>query len=81
MSSKEKENAMTLKSRVADRVSDVVSELEEGAEDLQEHVHEAKTALAGWGSHARRLVGNNPGMAVVGAFAIGFVLAKLARHA
>jgi hypothetical protein len=72
---------MTLRSEVVDGVGGVVSELEQRAEELQDHVHEAKTALAGWGEHARRFVRKNPGVAVVGALAIGFGLAKLARHA
>ena len=72
---------MTLRSEVADGVGGVVTELEQRAEELQDHVHEAKTAVAGWGEHARRVVRKNPGMAVMGAFAVGFVLAKLARHA
>lgn len=67
----------TFKSHVAD----VVSEIEQRAEDLPGQLNDAKRAVEGWGSDARRVVRKNPGLALLGAFAIGFAIAKLARHA
>lgn len=67
----------TFKSQVAD----VVSEIEQRAEDLPAHLDDAKRAVAGWGHGARRVVRKKPGLALLGAFAIGFAIARLARHA
>jgi len=76
MSSK-KESAMTLKSQVAN----IVSEIERPADDLPERVSDAKDTLSGWAKHARRFARNNPAALVLGTFAIGYLLAKVARHA
>jgi hypothetical protein len=80
MSSK-KENAMTLKSQLADHVAGVVSQIEQRAEELPAQVDDVKETLSEWGNRGRSFVRKNPGIAVVGAFAVGFFLAKLARHA
>ena len=71
---------MTLKSQVADRVSNVVSEIEGRAEVLVDRMDDAKETLSDWGSGARRVVRKNPGLAMAGAFALGFALARLARR-
>jgi hypothetical protein len=44
-------------------------------------VHEGQAALAGWGVRARRFIRDNPGKTLLGAVALGFVVAKVARHA
>jgi hypothetical protein len=44
-------------------------------------VREAQAALAGWGARARRFIRDNPGKTLIGAVAVGFVVAKAARHA
>jgi hypothetical protein len=72
---------MTSKSPVADRVSRVIHRLEERAGDLPERVVDAQDALARWGTRARRFARDNPGTVLVGAVAIGFLLARAARHA
>ena len=68
---------MTLKSQVAN----IVSEIEQRADDLPERVSDAKDTLIGWGRHVRRFARNNPGALVLGTFAIGYILAKVARLA
>ena len=70
MSSNEKEEPMTLKAQVSDRVSDVVVD----------RLDDAKDTLTDWGAGARRVVRKNPALAIAGAFAVGFVVAKLARR-
>jgi len=67
----------TFKSHVAD----VVGEIEHRAEDLPEHLHDARRVVERWGDNARRVVRKNPGLAVAGAFALGFTIAKLVRRA
>ncbi len=68
---------MTLKSQVAN----IVDQIERRADELPEQVTDAKKALAGWGGEIQRFTRKNPGAVLVGAFALGFILAKVARHA
>jgi len=68
---------MTLKSQVAH----IASEFEERAGALPERVKGVQRAVTEWGGGARQFARKNPGMVVVGAFALGFLLAKVARHA
>ena len=68
---------MTLKSQVAS----IVGEIERRAEELPERVTDARKTLEGWGGGARRFARKNPGTVLIGAFALGFVLAKVARYA
>jgi hypothetical protein len=42
---------------------------------------EARERLAGWGIRARRFARQNPAAVLVGAFALGVLLGKAARHA
>jgi hypothetical protein len=72
-----KESVMTLKSQVAN----IVDQIERRADELPEQVTDAKKALAGWGGEIQRFTRKNPGAVLVGAFALGFILAKVARHA
>ena len=72
-----KETAMTLKSQVAS----IASEIEQRAEDLPERVKDAQKTVQDWGHSARKFIRKNPGTVLVGAFAVGFLLAKVARHA
>ena len=72
---------MTAKAPVATRVSGVIHRIEEGAGELPERVIDAQATVARWGAHARRFARNNPGTVLVGAVAIGFLLARAARHA
>jgi hypothetical protein len=58
-------------------ITSIASELEK----MPEHVEDARRALTGWGESALRTVRRYPGRSVLGAFAIGFVIAKLARRA
>ncbi len=68
---------MSLKAQVAS----VAREIEQRAEELPERAKKAQKAVSRWGDRAQHLARKNPGTVVVGAFAIGFLLAKLARHA
>ena len=76
-----RKSAMTLKSQVAGQVAGVVSGIEQRAGTLPAYVDNAKKALADWDDGARRLARENPGTVIIGAFAIGLALARLARHA
>jgi hypothetical protein len=57
-------------------IASIANELEK----MPEHVEDARKALDGWRSNAFRTVKRYPGRSIVGAFAIGFVLAKMARY-
>ena len=47
---------------------------------MPEHVEDARRALDGWRSKTLRVVKHHPGRSLVGAAAIGFVIAKLTRY-
>ena len=76
-----KEGAMSRRSHGHGRMAGVVRAIEERAEKLPERVDDAKRRLGHWSARTHRRVGKNPIKVVVAAFAIGFVLARLARHA
>jgi hypothetical protein len=59
----------------------MVRAIEERAEQLPERVDDAKRALDHWSARTRQRISENPIKVVVAAFAIGVVLARLARHA
>jgi hypothetical protein len=46
---------------------------------VPEHVQGARKALVSWRDHSLRMMKKSPGRSLLGAFAIGFVVAKLAR--
>jgi hypothetical protein len=52
-----------------------------GLEQADLLVREAQAAAAGWDLRARRFIRDNPGKTLIGAVAIGFLIAKAARHA
>jgi hypothetical protein len=60
--------------------SATISNLANELERMPERVEDARKALDGWRSDALRIVKKYPGRSILGAFAIGFVLAKIARH-
>jgi hypothetical protein len=70
-----------MKPETGARVSGVLHQLEERAGDLSAHAGEAQKIFAAWGTRARRFTRNNPGTVLIGAVALGFVLARAARHA
>ena len=72
---------MTSKPDVAGQVSGVIHRLEQGAGDLSDRADDAQKILAGWGARARKFTQKNPGAVLIGAVALGFVLARAARHA
>lgn len=49
-------------------------------ERMPEHVEDARRALDGWRHGTMRMVKKYPGRSIVGALAIGFVIAKIARR-
>jgi len=55
--------------------------IEKPTEDPSAHARDAQEIFAAWGTAARRITRNNPGTVLIGAVALGFVLAKAARHA
>ena len=62
-------------------VTGVLHQLERGADDLSARAGAAQKRLGGWAAGARRFTRNNPGTVLVGAVALGFLLARAARHA
>ncbi len=57
------------------------TETPQGLEKAELLVREAQAAVAGWRLRARRFIRDNPGKTLIGAIAIGFLVAKAARHA
>ena len=57
-------------------IASIANELEK----VPEHVEDARKAVDGWRTSALRVVKHYPGRSILGAFALGFVLAKIARH-
>jgi hypothetical protein len=57
-------------------ISNIANELER----MPERVEDARKALEGWRSSGLRLVRKYPGRSILGAFAVGFVIAKIARY-
>lgn len=55
--------------------------VQERAEQLSEQMNDARSAVREWSKQARRMVQERPGTVLIGAVALGFVLAKVARHA
>jgi len=72
---------MTFKERVSDRVASVVDRIEHRAEALPDEVAVAKKRLSVAGGRARAVVREHPALAVLGAFAIGYAVARVARRA
>ncbi len=72
---------MTLKSELAGHVAGLVDQIEQRAETLPAQARDAQKTVSAWGTRARKFAQRNPGTVLIGAFAIGFVLAKAARHA
>jgi hypothetical protein len=62
-------------------VAGVIHQIERGAEDLSARAGDARALLDSWAARARRFTRDNPGTVLVGAVALGFVLARAARHA
>jgi hypothetical protein len=58
-------------------IASIANELEK----MPERVEDARKALDTWGGSAMKMVKKYPGRSVLGAFAVGFILAKIARHA
>jgi hypothetical protein len=56
-------------------VSSMASELE----GMPERVEDARKVLKGWRGRAVGMMKESPGRALLGAFAIGFVVAKVGR--
>jgi hypothetical protein len=63
------------------RVAGVIHQLERRADDLSARAADAQKLLGGWAAGARRFTRNNPGTVLIGAVAVGFLLARAARHA
>jgi hypothetical protein len=72
---------MILKPEVVSRVAGIVGQIEQRADKLPAQMREARETLAAWGVRARRFTRKNPGTVLIGAFALGVVLARAAHHA
>ena len=57
-------------------ISSIANEIEK----MPERVEDARKAIDDWRHDALRVVKRYPGRSILGAFAIGFVLAKIARY-
>lgn len=62
-------------------VTSIAEKLGQTVDDVTGQVNEARAAARDWTKQARRLVQERPGTVLIGAVALGFVLAKVARHA
>ena len=51
------------------------------ADKVSARASDAQKSLAAWGARARRVARNNPAAVLIGSVALGFVLARVARHA
>ena len=64
-----------------DKVKSVASEVGSFANGLPDNIEDARLAAESWRDRARTFVRQNPGPVVIGAFLVGFILAKVGRHA
>jgi hypothetical protein len=64
----------------ASSTADVFARIEQRADDLSARAGDAQKLLAAWGSRARRFTRDNPGTVLIGAVALGFLLARAVRH-
>jgi ElaB/YqjD/DUF883 family membrane-anchored ribosome-binding protein len=71
---------MKPQTKVADQVADAVKAIERRVEELPDQIDDAKDAMADLADRARRFVRKNPGTVILGAFAIGFAVARLTRE-
>jgi hypothetical protein len=67
-----KEITMNMKSSIASIATEI--------EKMPEHVEDARKAFGGWRDNTLRTVKHHPGRSILGAFAIGYVVAKVARY-
>lgn len=72
---------MTLTSQVSGRVASAVEKIENRVDKLPDDLDAAKKTLSTLGGRARETVRQHPALAVLGAFALGYGIARLARHA
>ena len=63
-------------SKDSSAMSSIASELER----VPERVEDARKALEGWKGDVEKMVKKNPVRTVLGAFAIGYVVAKVGRY-
>jgi hypothetical protein len=71
---------MIAKPGAAGHAPGVIHQIAQHADDVSAHVAGAQKSLADWGARARRFTRNNPGTVLIGAVALGFILARAARH-
>lgn len=64
-----------------DKVKSVASEVGTFANGLPDNIEDARLVAENWKDRARMFVRQNPGPVVIGAFLVGFILAKVGRHA
>jgi hypothetical protein len=57
-------------------ISNIANEIEK----MPERVEDARRAIEDWRNDVLRVVKRYPGRSILGAFAVGFVLAKIARY-
>jgi hypothetical protein len=60
--------------------SSAISSIANELERVPERVEDARKALEGWKSDVEKMVKKNPVRTVLGAFAIGYVVAKVGRY-
>jgi hypothetical protein len=71
-------NLNQLKDEAQETATQAWNNLRSEAEDARERLSES---LSSWSGRASSFVKARPGACLVGAFALGFLLAKVARHA
>lgn len=60
--------------------SSTISSIANELERVPERVEDARKALEGWKGDVEKMVKKNPVRTVLGAFAIGYVVAKVGRY-
>ena len=76
-----KSDVTSIADKIGGTIGDKIERLADRAEALPDQVREARATISGWNNRARRLVQDRPGTVLIGAVVLGFVLARVARHA
>ena len=63
-----------------DKQGSTIASIADELERVPERVEDARKALEGWKGDVEKMVKANPVRTVVGAFALGYVIAKVARY-
>jgi hypothetical protein len=77
----EKENSMTTKADITSIASKIENQVGDLPDQVRGQVEDVRRVARKWSTRARRTLREHPGKVMLGAFAVGFLLARAARHA